>query len=175
MDDDSTGQLLDVAAGRLAAYGYLLTGSQRAGEDLVQDAIVKVFARRRRLDGVPVAEAHVRAAMRQLHLDEVCRPTWWRAFLRWLVPPPPAAYRTPEPVSGDPTGRAMAILSPMERAAVMLRHHEHLQIPEMAVAMRVDEATVERHLAEALAKLSRILGEIEPEFDQVLIVDRTRR
>lgn len=174
MDDDPIGQLLDVAGARLSAYGYLLTGSQRAGEELLQSAIVKVLVRHRRLNNVPTLEAHVHAAMRTIHLDEVCNPTWWRAFLRWLVPPPPG-YRTPEPAPRDPTGRAMATLSPIERAAVVLRHVEHLQIPEMAVAMRVDEGTVERHVAEARAKLSRVLGEIEPEFDQVLIVDRTRR
>lgn len=33
---DLLGEMLDVAADRLAAYGYLLTGSQHSGEDLVQ-------------------------------------------------------------------------------------------------------------------------------------------
>ena len=70
---DVLGEMLDVAADRLATYGYLLTGSQHAGEDLVQDAIVKVFVRQRRLDGPQAAEAYVRAAMRTLHVDRVRR------------------------------------------------------------------------------------------------------
>ena len=178
MGDDLIGQLLDVAARRLAAYGYLLTGSQGAGEELVQDAIVKVIVRHRRLTSVPTLEGHVHAAMRTIHLDEARRQSSWRAAL------PRLAQRTSrrqfadepaEPGPRDPTGRAMATLSPMERAAVVLRHVDHLQIPEMAVAMRVAEAPVETLLSQARAKLSRVLGDIEPEFDQILIVDRTRR
>ncbi|MCR6711890.1 MAG: hypothetical protein NVV57_03970 [Demequina sp.] len=37
MADDPIGRLLDAAAGRLAAYGFLLTGSQQAGDRLVED------------------------------------------------------------------------------------------------------------------------------------------
>src|SRR6478735_5118485 len=85
MDDDLIGQLLDAAAKRLAAYGYLLTGSQHAGEDLVQGAIIKVFIKRRRLEDVRAAEAYVRAAMRTMHLDEVRRATSWRAKAPKLV------------------------------------------------------------------------------------------
>ena len=56
------GDMLAVASDRLAGYGYLLTGSAHAGEELAQAAIVKVFVRRRRLNDVRAAEAYVKAA-----------------------------------------------------------------------------------------------------------------
>lgn len=173
--DDLFDRLLDAAAGRLSAYGYLLTGSQRAGEELVQAAIVKVLVRHRRLVSVPQVEGHVRAAMRTIHLYEVRRMAPWRAALPRLAPRAHLAGWPAEPAPHDPTGRAMARLSPPERAAVVLRHFEHLQISEIAVAMRIDEAAVETLLSGALATLSRTLGDIEPELDQILIVDRSRR
>ena len=62
MHDDVVGQLLDSAATRLAAYGYLLTGSQVAGDELVQAAIVQVSVRHRRLRDVRALEGRVRAS-----------------------------------------------------------------------------------------------------------------
>ncbi len=174
MDDDAIGRLLDVAAGRLAAYGYLLTGSQPASGALVQDAIVKVFVRHRRLDDTIVAEGLVRAAMRTIHLAQLRKAASWRAK-------PQSAARQAEPTqppdlaAQSPVGHALALLPAQERAAITLRHHDHLQKQEIAAAMRVPEGVVDGLLSRAHATLERTLGEIAPELDQIPIVDARRR
>ena len=170
MDEDLIGQLLDAAAGRLAAYGYLLTGQQRAGEDVVQDAIVKAFVRRRRPGNARAAETSVRATMRAIHLQKLRRATSWRSKLPWADAPaelPPAEQASP----GDSVGRALATLTPHERAVVVLRHYDELEVPEIAAAMRATDGAVRDHLSHAHATLSRTLGEIAPEVDRILVVD----
>ena len=172
MDDDLIGQLLDAAACRLAAYGYLLTGSQHAAEDLVQDAIVKVFVKHRRLDNVHAAESYVRAAMRTIHVDDVRRAVSWRAKLPRLAPRPLADDGAEDVATRDEVDRALANLPPRERVAVVLRHYDQLQVQEIATAMRVAPGTVKRYLSQAHARLAASLGEIAVRPDPVPIVSR---
>ena len=159
MADDVLARLLDDAAGRLAGYGYLLTGSQPAGEELLQDAVAAAFARRRRLRDVRVAEGVVRATMRDIYLARVRRH---RA--QGLTDAAPNAL-----------GAALAVLAPQERAAIVLRHHDHLQVPEISAAMRASQATVERLLAAAHGKLQSTLGPIDPVLDPVPVVTKGAR
>ena len=172
MDDDLIGQLLDAASGRLAAYGYLLTGSQHASQDLVQDAIVKVFVKRRRLDNVRAAEGYVRAAMRTIHLDDVRRVQSWRAKMPRLAPREQINDTSDDLATRDLVGRALALLPPQERAVVVLRHYDDLQIQDIAIAMRIAEGTVKRYLSQAHATLAATLGDIEAAPDVVPIMVR---
>ena len=176
MDDDVVGQLLDTAAPRLAAYGYLLTGSQFAGDELVRAAIVKVSVRHRRLRDVRALEGRVRSAMRTIYLDELRRAGTWRAHLPRLgarggVADAPNRGEQPS----DDVGRALAQLSPQERAVVVLRHFDQLEVLEIAEAMRTTDDAVREYLAQAHATLGRTLGEIAPEVDRILVVDGRRR
>lgn len=172
MDDDLIGELLDAAAGRLAAYAYLLTGSQVAGEDLVQGAIVKVFVKRRRLNDVRAAEAYVRAAMRTMHLDEVRRAASWRSKAPKLVQRTELSDHSDDVAARDVVGRALAALPLQERTAVVLRHYDQLQVSEIATAMRLAEGTVKRYLSQAHATLAAKLGEVGPVEDHVPVVVR---
>jgi len=171
---DVLGDMLDLAADRLAAYGYLLTGTQHAGEDLVQDAIVKVFVRRRRLDGPQAAEAYVRAAMRTLHIDRMRRETRWRGLLpkladRSVAPGPEAAS-----VDQDRIGRALTSLAPQERTVVLLRFYDDLKISDVAAHMHLAEGTVKRYLSNALDKLAGEMGSIDDAAERVGLVEREK-
>lgn len=156
MSEDPIGRLLDTAGARLAAYGYLLTGSRAAADALLHDAIVKVFVRRRRVGGG--AESAVRDAMRALHLAAVHRQS---------EPPP-----QDEPLPPGEVGRALNALPLDQRAVVVLRYHDHLQIPDIAGAMRLGEDAVGRMLSDAKTTLTRLLGDIEPVMDPIEVVSR---
>jgi len=153
MTDDAIDRLLDAAADELAAYGHLLTGSEAGGARLVEDAIVRVFARRRRPGAA--AERLVKEEMRVIHLASIRRHT------------PPQD----EPVTGG-IGAALAALTPPERAVVVLRHHDRFAIPQIAAAMRTTEDEVEALLAQSLAKLTATLGPIDPVMDPVPVLTR---
>ena len=153
-------QLYDAAAGRLGAYGYLLTGSQAAGEDLVQEAIVRVFVKRRRLTNVPQAESYVRTTMRNLHIDSLRRESRWRRLA-----PTQLHADTPDSsadlAGSDAASRALTQLPPRVRAAVVLRYLDGMSVLEVAHAMGIGEGTAKRYLADGRAALGPALGVTE--------------
>ena len=169
-DDALLTDLLERASGRLAAYGYLLTGSQHAGEDLVQDAIVKVFVRRRRLPNAAAAEGYVRAAMRTLHLDRLRREARWRKVAPGLVGVGELPDHADSVAAADAVARGLASLSPRQRTAVVLRYFDDLPVAEVAHEMRLATGTVKRYLSEALDRMAAVVGsdfEIDERADVV--------
>lgn len=169
MDEDPVGRLLDEAAERLAAYGYVLAGSRAEGDELVRAAIARVFARHRRPADARVAEGRVRAAMRAMHLARVRREASWRAHLPWRASRSDAGEGAAAE-AGDPLGRALAALSPHERAAVVLRHYDHLAVPEIATAMRLSDGAAAELLASARGALAATLGPLDAEPDEIPVV-----
>ncbi|GMA35242.1 sigma-70 family RNA polymerase sigma factor [Demequina litorisediminis] len=166
-DDDLMRELLARAGGRLAAYGYLLTGTQHAGEDLVQDAIVKVFVRRRRLANAAAAEGYVRAAMRTLHLDRMRRESRWRRVAPGLVERTELPDHADAVAVADAVARGLDALSPRQRTAVVLRYFDDLPVVEVAHEMRLATGTVKRYLSEALERMGGVLG-ADPERTEVV-------
>ncbi len=151
--DDLLTELMRNAAQRLSAYGYLLTGSQHAGEDLVQDAVVKVFSRRRPLPNVQAAEGYVRAAMRTQHLDRMRREARWRRLMPTQAAREDVGDHADEVVLADAVASALESLSTQERTAIVLRYYDDLAVKDVATAMRLADGTVKRYLSNALAKL----------------------
>jgi len=62
-------QLVQERGEVLVRYAYLLTGDLPAAQDLVQDALVKVFGRLRTGFEPDVLEAYVRRAIATLYVD----------------------------------------------------------------------------------------------------------
>ena len=172
--DAMMGELLHVAASRLAAYGYLLTGSQHAGEDLVQDAIVKVFVRRRRIPNVQAAEAYVRAAMRTIHLDAMRREARWRKVAPGQVAQQERPDHADAVADTDAMGRALATLSGQERTAIVLRYFDDLTVTDVAAHMKLADGTVKRYLSNALTKLGEQAEALELTVERAPVGPRRR-
>src|SRR5690606_38729280 len=151
-------ELYATASGRLGAYGYLLTGSQSAGEELTQAAIVKVFVHRRKLDNARTAEAYVRATMRNLHVDRGRRESLWRRIAPTQAEAPERSDRTDEIAERDAVSAALATLPEQVRTAVVLRYFDDLTVAETAAAMRIAEGTAKRYLSDGRALLAPLLG-----------------
>lgn len=165
------GRLAEHRGRALVGYAYVLCGDQREAEDLVQDALVKVFARLRGtggadrdrpgvhpLDSAPVtAEAYVRKAILTLYLDAYRRRRRWTG-VRHLIA---TDDHTRGPESGA-TARAdvaaaLAVLPPRERACVVLRYFDDLTVPQIAEELGLAQGTVKRYLADATGTLRHIL------------------
>jgi RNA polymerase sigma factor (sigma-70 family) len=170
--DDLLGELLDASAARLAAYGYLLTGSQHAGEDLVQDAIVKVFVRRRRIPNARAAEGYVRATMRTLHIDAMRREGLWRKAMPGEVAVESRPDHAEAVATSDAVGRALATLSSQERVAVVLRYFDDLTVPATADAMGLADGTVKRYVSNALDKLAAVIGDEDFDVERIAVIER---
>ncbi|WP_182523657.1 SigE family RNA polymerase sigma factor [Nocardioides dongkuii] len=132
---------------RLLRSAYLLTGDQHRAQDLVQEALVKVALRWPRLrDGNPTAYARTIVVR-----DNV---SWWRRRRHEVS----VAAVTEEAVSSDPdtamvVRRALARLSPGQRAVVVLRHFDDLTERETAEVLGIAVGTVKSQNAAALARL----------------------
>ncbi|WP_062203465.1 RNA polymerase sigma factor [Demequina salsinemoris] len=140
---------------RLSAYAYALVGSYSGAEELVQDAIVKTFSKRRRWQDLAAAEAYVRATIRNLHIDAVRRNARWTARLPKLardevVPSPEVAVESDEAVAV-----ALASLPPRVRTAIVLRYLDDMTVAAVASAMTASEGTVKRYLSDGRALLSQ--------------------
>ncbi|MFV0633341.1 SigE family RNA polymerase sigma factor [Demequina sp.] len=173
--DDLLQATLERASGRLAAYGYLLTGSQHAAEDLVQDALVKVFVKRRRIPNAAAAEGYVRAAMRSLHIDCMRRETLWRRVIHTQVTPETQPDVAEQIVTSDAVATALAALSPRQRTAVVLRYFDDLTVADVAQAMGLAQGTVKRYLSDALDRLAAEVGSEAFEHERIAVIETEGR
>ncbi|MBO3101822.1 sigma-70 family RNA polymerase sigma factor [Cellulomonas fengjieae] len=141
----------------LVAYAYLLAGNLASAEDLVQDAIVRTYSRRRPED-ITWVEAYVRRVILHTYLDG------YRARRRFAAVTPLLATADvadgAQEAAGDRTdvARALTALSPRERACVVLRFYDDLTLPEIGLRLGVSAGAVKRYLSDARRKLEPLLG-----------------
>ncbi len=146
---------------RLLRTAVLLTGDHQRAEDLVQEALVKVALRWRRLqDGRP--EAYARQVLVRDNIS------WWRKHRRELLVEAPEGPPVDVSAAVDRRlllDRALAALTPKQRAVVVLRYYDDLTEQATAEALGVAVGTVKsqthlalRRLAEAAPELAELLG-----------------
>jgi RNA polymerase sigma-70 factor (sigma-E family) len=139
----------------------LLTGDHQRAEDLVQEALVKVALRWRRLrDGRP--EAYARQVLVRDNIS------WWRKHRREVLVEPPDRGTRDQSAASDRRlllDDALAALTPRQRAVVVLRYYDDLTERATAEALGVAVGTVKsqthlalRRLAEAAPELADLLG-----------------
>jgi RNA polymerase sigma-70 factor (sigma-E family) len=137
----------------LFRIAYLLTGDHHHAQDLVQQALLKVVGRWRRLaaDGDP--DPYVR---RVLYTEHVGR---WRRSKRTVSESGPI-HR--EPVVADGTDdlvaaiavrEALARLAPRQRAVIVLRYFEDLTEAQTAEVLGIRVGTVKSQVRDAIARL----------------------
>ncbi|GAA0929640.1 SigE family RNA polymerase sigma factor [Virgisporangium ochraceum] len=137
----------------LYRIAYLLTGDHHHAQDLVQQALLKVVGRWRRLaaDGDP--DPYVR---RVLYTEHVGR---WRRSKRTVSESGPI-HR--EPVAADGADdlvaalavrEALATLAPRQRAVIVLRYFEDLTEAQTAEVLGIRVGTVKSQARDALARL----------------------
>ena len=157
----------------LVGYAYLLTGDLAAAQDLVQEALVRSFARRRAGGSdVDSLEAYTRLCILNVFRDEYRKR---RTFLgRRHLLAGDGSYGAPDAVAADriDVHAALGRLSPRERACVVLRHYEDLTVPEVAARLALSEGAVKRYLADARRRLGPALSTDDAETQ--VVMRRTR-
>lgn len=141
----------------LTRYAYLLTGDVPAAQDLVQDALVKVFVRIRGGFEPDVLEAYVRRSIVTLYVDGYRKRRTW-ANVRHLFADGDVAPAGPDTATTVDVARSLATLGRQERTAVVLRYFEDLTVPEIADRMGLAEGSVKRYLSNAVRRLEERLG-----------------
>jgi len=151
-------ELIDTRRSALVGYASVLTGDVSQAEDLVHEALLRTFRARGTFDSAAHAEGYVRKAIASTFLNAR------RSHLRFLAkrhllaaPDAPPDLDARMDAHAD-VREALALLSPRERACVVLRHMEGLSTRETAHALGLAEGTVKRYLANGMGALQRALG-----------------
>jgi RNA polymerase sigma factor (sigma-70 family) len=147
----------------LTRYAMLVSGRRDDAADLVQDALVKTFGRLRNGYSIASAEAYVRRAILNTHIDAGRRVTRWRRIRHYeavpeLEPPKDAATESRLDLQSE-----LARLSPRERACVVLRYYDDLKVDDIADTLGLSSGAVKRYLSDGLGKLRVSIGDEEGE------------
>ncbi|MFI6427991.1 RNA polymerase sigma factor [Promicromonospora sp. NPDC050880] len=165
-------ELVTRRGGALVGYAYSLTRDKPQAEDLVQDALVKVYSRLRRpprpgearLDlggsGTRSAEGYVRSAILTLYLDGYRRRNHWTGLKHLLADDARSPGADRVATARVDVGVALRRLSPRQREVVTLRFFEDLTVPQIATVLGTSPGTVKRHLFDATAVLREALAEV---------------
>lgn len=133
---------------------WLLCGDAHRAEDLVQEALTKLYLAWPRVSRVGNIDAYVRRMLVNGHIDDSRRP-WRRERPTAHLPDSSAA---PTQDEGDDLWIALRALPAGQRRVVVLRHYWGLSIEETAIDLGVSSNTVKSQTAAALKQLRRLLA-----------------
>lgn len=144
-------------AGALFRTAWLLTGDQQLAEDLVQEALARVYVRWRRVARMDNPAAYTRRVLVNAHVSH-------RRLRRNREVPVAEVQPAQAPgEAGDPDLRltlldGLARLDVVDRTVLVLRYWEDLDVTTTAGLIGISGANVRTRSARALARLRAVLG-----------------
>jgi RNA polymerase sigma-70 factor (ECF subfamily) len=129
-----------------------IVGNPQSAEDVTQEAFLKLLQHWRKVKSLEQPDAWVRRVAIRMAVRHARREAS-RGSVETDASPPP----TPEP--DVDLHRAIANLSPMQRAAVVMYYLDDQPVTEIARVLVVSESTVKQHLYRARSRLAFVLGE----------------
>jgi RNA polymerase sigma-70 factor (sigma-E family) len=146
----------------LLVFATAVTGDREAARDAVQDALVAVYLRWRRLTAGGEPDAYARRVIVNRHIS------WWRRLGRRerLTAFDDHSGTAAEPAQdrladADVARRLLAGLPSRQRAAVALRFYDDLAFAEIATILDCTESTARSYVHRALERLRAQLKETE--------------
>lgn len=144
------------AAPRLRRLGFLLTGDWHRGEDLTQEALVRIYAVWPRVSRRGSPDAYATRTLINLHRTSL-RRAWNREQPTAELP----EVVDPTSYDGSPDTallEALSRLGPSQRAVVVLRYWDDRTVDEVADLLHLSSGTVKSQAARGLANLRDLLG-----------------
>ena len=140
----------------LMKFAVAVSGPAEA-RDAVQDAMVAVYPRWRRLSAEGGPDAYARRVIVNRRI------TWWRRIGRReaAAPAPAAQAANPTDAASDVVlaARLLRTLPVRQRAAVVLRYYDDLDFAEIGRILGCAESTARSHVHRALTSLRTELGD----------------
>lgn len=151
-----------VAQRRLQLFrmACLLCGDPHRAEDIVQEALTRLYAAWGRASRADNIDGYVRRIIVNSHLNQVRRP-WRRERVAATVGDQAAAVHLPTE-DFQVLWAAIGSLPLGQRKVVVLRHYLGLSVEETAADLGINPGTVKSQTSDALAALRRALA---MEFD----------
>ena len=143
----------------LVAYARMLTGDTAQAEDLVQDALIVTFGRLRGFTSIVAAETYTRKVIASRFIDGTRRHAAERRAVTRLGIDEEDQTASPELLAEHRTDvqRALNLLTPRERACVVLRYLQQLSVNETADALDIAPGSVKRYVHDGIAKMNPFL------------------
>lgn len=155
MDDAAFDAFYAAHVRRLVGQLYAMTGDLAEAQDCVQDAFVKAWLQRRRLEAGGNPAAWVRTTAWRIAVSRWRRGTAMLRAHRRHGPPPDVAE--PAPVD-TALADALRALVPEQRRAIVLHYLCDLPVADIAVETGARPGTVRVRLSRGRAALARQLG-----------------
>ena len=133
----------------------LLCGDPHRAEDVVQDALVRLYAAWDRVDRIDNLDAYVRRIIVNANYSERRRP--WRRERPTVPPDVPLDPGFPAE-DADAIRAALRALPPGQRRVIVLRHIWNLTVEETAAELGISPGTVKSQTSNAVAALRRSLA-----------------
>lgn len=138
---------------------YLLCGDWHRADDLAQIAFVALHRRWRKVRDRAALDAYVRKTLVRASIDESRRPWRRERFVDEMPEPPPHQEGIDDHVVNRETLLAgLRAVPPRQRAVLVLRYFEGLDVSAAAKALGCSEGTVKSQTARGLTALRTVLG-----------------
>ena len=155
MDESAFSDYVAARRPELFRTAYLLCGDPHRAEDVVQDALTRLYAAWDRVERMDNIDGYVRRIIVNAHYSAWRRP--WRrerASEPVDVPLEPGFPMEDAEVIRD----AVMALPAGQRRVIVLRHIWNLTIEETAAELQISPGTVKSQSADAIAALRRALA-----------------
>ena len=155
-----------VAGRRTHLYrtAYLLCGDHHRAEDIVQQALTKLYVAWAKVQRADSVDAYARRAVVNTFRDDLRRP--WRRERPTPITVEDAAHQPLGYEDSDALWTALRGLAPGQRRVVVLRHYWGLSVEETAADLGISPGTVKSQTADALSRLRGVLVPIAAQGDQ---------
>jgi RNA polymerase sigma-70 factor (sigma-E family) len=156
--DEGFVQWAAVRRGRLRRTAYLMCGDWAAADDLVQDALLRVYLKWRRIAGGN-PDAYPRRALTSAFVDDRRRP--WRRERPTETLPEAAVGGAEVRIQETPMAAALRQVPPGQRAVLVLRYWEDLSLEQTADALDCSVGNVKAQASRGLVRLRELLSGAE--------------
>ena len=156
-DDAEFTEFVRARSGALLRTAYLILGDHGLAQDLVQEALTKVYVAWPRIQRSEGVEAYARVVVVNTAISWKRRKGWQGERAVGEVPEP-RAVTADEPDVRLAIWRALQDLPTRQRATLVLRFYEDLSTKETARVMSCAEGTVKSQLSQGIERLRDVLG-----------------
>ncbi|RKT19919.1 RNA polymerase sigma-70 factor (ECF subfamily) [Streptomyces sp. 1114.5] len=151
---------------RLTGQLYALTGNWSEAQDVVQEAFIRAWDRRRSFDPNSAPEAWIRTTARRLALSR------WRRLARGLQLAAGYHHRQAPPTVEPPTEEHLMVVAALrelpdaQRSALVLHHMCDLSVEQVAAETGASVSAVKSRLARGRAALAAELADRAPTSEE---------
>lgn len=156
-EDDAFSHYVTARRDHVRRTAYLLCGDWHRADDLTQIAFVKLYRAWGRIRDHRALDAYVRTCLVRATIDESRRP-WRRERAVEVLPETADTFDLGSVVADrELVQAALEEVPPGQRATLVLRYFEGLDVTETAAALDCSEGNVKSQTARGLAALKKAL------------------